>query len=169
MQQIYPSLKIVNIASVWNLHHPVKIEGKSGKKKKFNADIIRDGKKRLLVFGSGKIIATGFKTIRDAGTFINNIYPEAIFEKISGSCAVIKFDKIIKASEIFKSDLKVSYEPELFPAIMWKENGTAFNYFHKGSLVITGAKSYSQLNKSLDLFCKRFCFEKEKALENTTV
>lgn len=158
MQKIFPSLKIANIASVWNVHHKIKIEGLSGKKKKFNADIIREGKKRLLVFGSGKIIATGFKTIKDAGDFVNELYPEAIFEKISGSCAVVKFDKMIKASDILKSDLRVSYEPELFPAIMWKENGTSFNYFHKGSLVITGAKSKEQLYKSLDLFCKRFCF-----------
>lgn len=148
--------KVCNIVTLWDLNKKVSIIGKSGKKKKFNADIYRSGRNRLLVFGSGKFIATGFKTEKETSEFVNKTFPEAVLLKIVNITASKKFAIPISSKKIFESNLDVVYEPELFPALNWKEDGVSFIYYPKGSLILTGAKSLEQLNRAYSLFHKRF-------------
>ncbi|XP_053214136.1 uncharacterized protein LOC128397435 [Panonychus citri] len=147
---------VCNIVTLWDLKKSIEILGKSSKKKKFNADVLKFDKKRLLVFGSGKIIATGFKSQLETENFVTGIYPEIEFKRVINITASKKISPPLKVAQIFKSDLIVTYEPELFPALNWKENGVCFIYYPKGSLILTGAKSIDQLEESYSKFCHRF-------------
>ncbi|XP_053210239.1 uncharacterized protein LOC128394029 [Panonychus citri] len=153
----YP--EVCNIVTLWNLNKKIQIIGNSGKKKKFNADIYKSGKNRLLVFGSGKVIATGFKTEQDTREFITKTFKEVQFLKIVNITASKKLKTVISAKSIFESDLNVIYEPELFPALNWKDEGVSFIYYPKGSLILTGIKSLDQLKKAYRSFENRFCLK----------
>ena len=67
-------MRVVNIVSLWE--NPTKLI-LSKPIRRFAADMVKDDKKCLLVFASGKIIATGFKSINDVGKSIKKRYPEA--------------------------------------------------------------------------------------------
>jgi len=45
--------------------------------------------------------------------------------------------------------LSASYEPELFPAAMFKKNGIHFSCYHTGKIVMTGLKSEKDLWESV--------------------
>ena len=68
--------KITNVVTCWDLCRRKPILGISGEtKKRFNADIIIEGGMCLLVFESGKVNSTGFKTIVSAGAFVQKHFP----------------------------------------------------------------------------------------------
>ena len=45
------------------------------------------------------------------------------------------------------TEREVTYEPELFPAINFKNDGVNFCCFHTGKVVLTGIKSLSQIDE----------------------
>lgn len=157
LQYCYP--KIANIVTLWDLQRKTTIEGLSGKtKKRFNADVIKDGKQRLLVFESGKIIATGCKTIKLAKLFCQRAFPDdkVKFLKVinmTGSGWILPKINVI---EFVRSGQNITYEPEIYPGIYWRENKLCVTYYPKGSYVITGVKSRKQLRETFLSFYGQF-------------
>ena len=79
-------MKIVNIVTLWE--NPTKIVLKnpiSG----FAADAFKSDKKCLLAFTSGKIIATGFKSMKDITKVVGERYPQAKMIKIVNMTATV--------------------------------------------------------------------------------
>ncbi|XP_015794013.1 TATA-box-binding protein-like protein 1 [Tetranychus urticae] len=135
-------MQIVNVVSLWDLGKKVRLLKRL---KKFNADVIKDGSNCLLLFESGKIIATGFKSFYESKRFVNSTYPSAKFIKIINMTAVATIrDKI---------DLSVlSYEPEIYPAHLWKKNKLCVVYYASGKLIITGGRSHRDLHQAYKEF-----------------
>ena len=117
---------------------------------KFVTEIIKDVKKCLLVFASGKIIATGFKSLSETRECLKNIFPSVNFIKIVNITAVSSIKS--KPNISMRSD--VSYEPELFSACVWRGGKMCGVYYATGRLILTGCKSYRELRHLLREFKK---------------
>lgn len=118
-----------------------------GKKtiKAFKADIIKVGSNCLLLFESGKIIATGFKTFTDVEKFVKSRFPCAKLVKILNITAIEFIREKINTNGL-------TYEPEIYPANIWKKNKVCVVYFDTGKMVITGGKSYKELRQAYQEF-----------------
>ncbi|XP_015786570.1 TATA box-binding protein-like protein 1 [Tetranychus urticae] len=149
--------KIVNIVSLWDLGRRVEIKGKSGKtSKRFNADVIKDNKKSLLVFESGKIIATGFTSVQNAKHFIKQTFPSdrPSFVNVVNMTASGALNLHVDVFKFVQNNRNVSYEPEIYPAIYWKDNKVCVTYYPKGSYIVTGVRSRKQLSEISQKFFK---------------
>jgi transcription initiation factor TFIID TATA-box-binding protein len=47
---------------------------------------------------------------------------------------------------------KASYEPEQFPALVYKDWNVSFLLFSSGKVILAGAKTFEQAEESLKLF-----------------
>lgn len=135
-------MRIVNIVTLWDLGKKVKLLKRLSK---FNADVIRNGSNCLLLFESGKIIATGFKRMNDVKKFLKNSFPTAKLIKVINMTAIAHIRGKIETS-------KLNYEPEIFPAYLWKKNKLCVVYYTSGKLVITGGKTYNDLRETFEKF-----------------
>ncbi|XP_053200852.1 TATA box-binding protein-like 2 [Panonychus citri] len=158
-KSIWPDYRIDNIVSIWSIG-PIDIKvDNTNRKKKFNAQVIRTDNGVLLVFASGKITATGFKSLPMTILTLMEIFPdrEISFIRISNITASsynsVRFNTEKLKQLYCKKD--TSYEPELFPPIYTKLNGLTIMYFHTGSIVIVGAKSVEQIETAIAQFMDR--------------
>ena len=153
---LYTLPKISNIVCVWSLSRNVTIQGKSGKgTKRFNADVVKENKKTLLVFESGMITSTGFITIKAAKSFVQKIFPDDKIKliRVSNIMAKGRIKCYIDVDGFVNAHQHVSYEPEIFPAIYWKDNKICVTYFPKGTYIITGVTNRKQMK---EVFLKFF-------------
>lgn len=131
-------MKTVNIVSLWDLGKKVRLLKTI---KAFKADAIKEGSNCLLLFESGKIIATGFKTFTDAKKFTKSRFPSAKFIKIVNITAVEFIRKKINVTGL-------EYEPEIYPAHIWKKNKICIVYYASGKLIVTGGKTHKELREA---------------------
>lgn len=127
---------------------------------------IKDPKTSALIFSSGRVVCTGAKSMKKVRESINKII--ANVEKIN--IKVIKKPKCVVqnmvASGSIGIDLNLSslaldlenteYEPEQFPGLVYKLQGTkaTFLLFSNGKIVCTGTKSEDKLSEAVDLLIK---------------
>eukprot|EP00201_Polytomella_parva_P024397 CAMPEP_0175038912 /NCGR_PEP_ID=MMETSP0052_2-20121109/186_1 /TAXON_ID=51329 ORGANISM="Polytomella parva, Strain SAG 63-3" /NCGR_SAMPLE_ID=MMETSP0052_2 /ASSEMBLY_ACC=CAM_ASM_000194 /LENGTH=202 /DNA_ID=CAMNT_0016300495 /DNA_START=117 /DNA_END=725 /DNA_ORIENTATION=+ len=136
--------------------------------KRFAAVIIRlkDPKTTALVFASGKMVCTGARSEEDAQLAAKKYakmiqktgYPDAVFkdfqvQNIVASCGVqfpIRLEGIA-----FSHSLFATYEPELFPGLIYrmKSPKIVLLIFVSGKVVLTGAKNKVDI---FDAFMKIF-------------
>ena len=112
-------------------------------------------------FSSGKIVSNGYKNVLEAkeslrkySRLIQKFYPSLHVSviKVATISAHTKLSKILKL-HVFSSSLKGSlYEPELFPAVRYKQGKINYSFFHSGKVVITGIKSIVQINNIVKPF-----------------
>jgi transcription initiation factor TFIID TATA-box-binding protein len=144
--------------------------------KRFAAVIMRltNPKTTALVFGSGKIVCTGAKSVEDSRLAarkyariiqklgFNVKFTEFKIQNIVGSCDVgfpIRLEGLTLAHRKFSS-----YEPELFPGLIYRmlEPKIVLLIFVSGKIVLTGAKEREDINTAFNNIYDILCdFKKE--------
>lgn len=138
-------MRIVNIVSLWNYGKPINLMSPM---EHFNADVIKNGLPTLLTFSSGKIIATGCKTLGEARQAVREWYPSSKFIRIVNMTGLAYFKSKPKIEKL----PGVTYEPELFPAYVWRKGKAVVVYYNSGKLIVTGGKSYKDLLNIFNTF-----------------
>ncbi len=164
VDDVIKTIKIENvvastsIASKIDLEYVAKtIEGVDYNKKRFPGAIYRlaEPKLAVLVFGSGKIVCTGAKKIKDV-----EIGAKKIFEKLEeiginteGQTELVLHNIVSSADLgcVINLDAvtmglgfeNIEYEPEQFPGLVYriKEPKSVVLLFGSGKMIITGCKS----------------------------
>ena len=123
---------------------------------------IKEPKTSALIFSSGKVVCTGARTLEEVDRSIQaiikslkklnitvTIKPEITVQNIVASGS-IGMDLNLNVLGI-KLD-NTEYEPEQFPGLVYKLNGTraTFLLFSNGKIVCTGTKTEEQVNKATD-------------------
>ena len=123
---------------------------------------IREPKTSALIFSSGKIVCTGAKSMTKVKESIKGIIKNV--EKIGIRIKIVPVIKIqnMVASGAIGMDLNLNelamklenteYEPEQFPGLVYKLNGTraTFLLFSNGKIVCTGTRSERKLREAVD-------------------
>ena len=116
---------------------------------------------RVTIFPSGKIISIGTKSIMDARKHIHAVKKFLLeiglidnnkIQKIQVRNIVAKIDVGTKIPiDIVSCNLDgAMYDPSSFSAMMIRGNGKChFNVFANGKIILSGAKSQSELNTAL--------------------
>ena len=145
------------------------------KKQKFPGLIYRMKKPKvaILLFTSGKLICTGAKTIDQTKEAVNILrdrlktlfaekhpeelekIPKEVDVKIQNIVATGDLGTIINLDKamVYLSFEKVEYEPEQFPALVYRvdEPRTVFLLFGSGKVVCTGGKNIEDINIAMDI------------------
>ena len=141
------------------------IEGADYKKTRFPGMIIRlkNPKLAALVFGSGKVVLTGAKSIEDLTTGLTRLgamlrslgieTPEKLTYKIQNIVTSADLGIAISLNKVavgFNLD-RIEYEPEQFPGLVYRmENPkTVVLLFGSGKLIVTGSKEPEDARKTL--------------------
>ena len=148
--------KITNIVCSCEYNFPIDLDNLhisnvDYRKKRFNGAIIKLKKPKatILLFNNGKVISVGNKSEHDG---LNSL--KIISKKLNkcGYITIINNFKIINIVGVLYLENKLTtenvikllpnciYEPELFPAIIYKDICKSL-IFHSGKIIITGAKS----------------------------
>ena len=123
---------------------------------------IREPKTSALIFGSGKVVCTGARSMTKLRQSIKQIVKNV--EKIGIKITIVPRVKVqnMVASGSIDMDLNLNqlamelenteYEPEQFPGLVYKLAGTraTFLLFSNGKIVCTGTRSEDQLKEALD-------------------
>jgi len=120
----------------------------------------------LLIFTSGKMVITGLKKTTDA-----NLAAQQAIEKIQNIGFKIKNPKIIIQNIVATSSLNVNvdlnmltimmdnvmYEPEVFPAAIYKmqDPKVVFLIFSSGKIVCLGAKVKETIDEAIPILIKQ--------------
>src|SRR3989344_3747493 len=163
-------IKVVNIVVSTSLNHAIPLEKMAAtlsnteyNPEQFPGLVIRikDTKTSALIFSSGKVVCTGAKSMKKVKESINKIIKNLAKIKIRIKVKpIIKVQNKIASGEIFM-DLNLNslamklenteYEPEQFPGLVYKLNGTraTFLLFSNGKIVCTGTKSETKLKEAV--------------------
>jgi len=120
----------------------------------------------LLIFSSGKMVITGLRKITDA-----NLVAQQAIEKIKNIGIKIKNPKITIQNIVATSSLNmnvdlnmltiimdnVMYEPEVFPAAIYKmqDPKVVFLIFSSGKIVCLGAKVKETIDEAIPILIKQ--------------
>ncbi|MDO9327014.1 MAG: TATA-box-binding protein [Methanoregula sp.] len=143
-----------------------KIPGAEYNKKRFPGVVLRmqDPKIAALVFGSGKVVLTGAKSIENVGKGLNILagllrdlgidIPEKLDFKIQNIVTSADLATPINLNKIavgFNLD-RIEYEPEQFPGLVYriKDPKIVALLFSSGKIILTGGKNLDDIKKGLD-------------------
>ncbi len=164
-------LKIVNIVASSYLNHDIplirlaeKLPNTEYNPEQFPGLVMRikEPKTSALIFGSGKIVCTGARSMAKLRESIKQIVKN--IEKIGIKITIkprVKVQNMV-ASGAIGMDLNLNklamelenteYEPEQFPGLVYKLAGTraTFLLFSNGKIVCTGTRSEANLKEALD-------------------
>lgn len=134
-------MEIINVVSIWDFGSKISINvDNKNRKKNYNAEVKRLEKGCFLLFASGKCVATGFKSLSETLNAFKLNFPQTPkFIKLSNITAHSKLKYRFKFEEILANYKNTSYEPELFPALYWREGKNCIISYDNGSIIITGA------------------------------
>ncbi|MBS3159160.1 TATA-box-binding protein [Candidatus Woesearchaeota archaeon] len=168
-------LKIVNIVASTYLEHDIpliklaeKLPNTEYNPEQFPGLVmrIRDPKTSALIFGSGKVVCTGARSMQKLRESIKQIVKN--IEKIGIKILIqprVKVQNMVASGSI-GMDLNLNslamelenteYEPEQFPGLVYKLAGTraTFLLFSNGKIVCTGTRSETTLKEAVDLLVK---------------
>lgn len=121
-----------------------------------------DNKSAVLIFGNGKVICTGPKSIKEANTVIETVIKRIKRTGIEIEDYEIIIDNIVASYDLgFPVDPQqivglgdVDYDPNVFPGAIWHmENVTAI-FFKSGKVVFTDTKELQNIDQSIASFSK---------------
>ncbi len=137
-----------------------KLEGMEYEPEQFPGLVYRmtDPKAAALVFGSGKIVCTGARSIKDVHTVFKKVV--AIVEKtkvkvpknfkiqVENIVASAKLNAKLNLDTIAFNLESSEYEPEQFPGLVYRmtDPKVAFLLFGSGKIVCTGARSVKDVD-----------------------
>lgn len=116
-------------------------------------------KGRVTVFSTGKMISIGSNNLEDS---VNKLYQAKFYmsqenlisdikliPKLVNIIATVSFGKSIKLIDLTKLIPNSTYQPERFSGLIFRINeGLSTLIFSSGKVVITGAKSIQDLNRT---------------------
>ena len=132
-----------------------KLEGMEYEPEQFPGLVYRmkDPKAAALIFGSGKVVCTGARSITDVKTVFAKVVdvvtksgvkvPKDYKMQVENIVASAKLDGNLKLDKIAFNLENSEYEPEQFPGLVYrmKDPKVAFLLFGSGKVVCTGARS----------------------------
>ncbi len=167
-----PTYNVVNIVASVRFNIEKKIDlnliAMNNKNVKYNPDTfpglilhLQEPKSTILVFSTGKLVLTGFKKEKTT-----KLITQKVIEIIEQSGAIITSEPEIKVQNIvaagdlhlkLEMDLiaislnHVSYEPEVFPGLIYrmKDPKVVFLLFTSGKIVCVGAKSETDVKLAI--------------------
>jgi len=164
-------VEVVNIVVSTSLEHDIPLEKMAAilsnteyNPEQFPGLVIRikDPKTSALIFGSGKVVCTGARSMEKVEESIQKIIET--LKKINITITIkpkINIQNIVASGSI-GMDLNLNslamklenteYEPEQFPGLVYKlmEAKATFLLFSNGKVVCTGTKSEEEVNLALD-------------------
>ena len=117
-------------------------------------------------YGSGKFLVTGVKSHDELNQVANNVVNFLKKHDIDNEIKYIQINNYVLTDELDKnvdlndlviklSSNNVSYEPEQFPGLIYKdEDNITFMLFSSGKMNITGVKSLENIENSIFSFKK---------------
>ncbi len=121
-----------------------------------------DPKAAALIFGSGKIVCTGAKSIDDVYEVIKKVLtiirstgtkvPRDYKVDVENIVASAKLDGRLNLDKIAFNLENSEYEPEQFPGLVYRmlESKVAFLLFSSGKIICTGARHVKVIRESVE-------------------
>jgi transcription initiation factor TFIID TATA-box-binding protein len=137
-----------------------KLEGMEYEPEQFPGLVYRMEKPKAaaLIFGSGKIVCTGARSIEDVHTVfkkvvtvvekVGNKVPKGFKVQVENIVASAKLDGKLNLDTIAFNLESSEYEPEQFPGLVYRMDvpKVAFLLFGSGKIVCTGGRSIEDVN-----------------------
>ncbi|MCL6500425.1 MAG: TATA-box-binding protein [Candidatus Pacearchaeota archaeon] len=127
---------------------------------------IKKPKSAVLVFGSGNLVCTGTKSIKQVEEVIKQVIKQLrkigvkVKEKpkinVQNIVASGSINIVMNLNELALKLENTEYEPEQFPGLVYKleEPNATFLLFSNGKLVCTGTKNRKQLDEAMKKLMK---------------
>jgi transcription initiation factor TFIID TATA-box-binding protein len=128
---------------------------------------IKKPKAAALIFGSGKIVCTGARSIQDVNTVFKKVVsivrttgtkvPRNFKVQVENIVASAKLDANLNLDTIAFNLDNSEYEPEQFPGLVYRmeDPKVAFLLFGSGKIVCTGARSIQDVNIAVKKVSKK--------------
>ncbi len=146
---------------VVNLHKIAsKLEGMEYEPEQFPGLVYRMDKPKAaaLIFGSGKIVCTGARSLEDVRSVFKKVVgiiestgtkvPKGYKVQVENIVASAKLDKTLNLDKIAFNLENSEYEPEQFPGLVYRmtDPKVAFLLFGSGKIVCTGGRSVEDVH-----------------------
>ncbi|MEM7825169.1 MAG: TATA-box-binding protein [Candidatus Aenigmatarchaeota archaeon] len=146
-----------------------KLEGMEYEPEQFPGVVYRMNKPRAaaLIFGSGKIVCTGARSVTDVKAVFDRIIkiiesvkvnvPKNYKTQIENIVASAKLTSKLNLDKIAFGLENSEYEPEQFPGLVHRMDSpkVAFLLFGSGKIVCTGARSVKDVKTAVDKISKK--------------
>jgi transcription initiation factor TFIID TATA-box-binding protein len=146
-----------------------KLEGMEYEPEQFPGLVYRMDKPKAaaLIFGSGKIVCTGARSIEDVNTVFKKVIniikstntkvPKNFKIQVENIVASAKLDANLNLDTIAFNLENSEYEPEQFPGLVYRMDDpkVAFLLFGSGKIVCTGARSIEDVNVAVKKISKK--------------
>jgi len=135
---------------------------------------MKNPKSAALIFGSGKIVCTGARSIEDVKTVFKKVVqivqssgtkvPKNYKMQVENIVASARLEANLNLDKIAFNLENSEYEPEQFPGLVYRmtEPKVAFLLFGSGKIVCTGARSIGDVRTAVEKVSKQL--KKIKAL-----
>jgi len=156
-----------------------KMEGMEYEPEQFPGLVYRmtDPKAAALIFGSGKIVCTGARSLEDVKEVFRKVVlivkksgakvPKEYKFQVENIVSSAKLESKLNLDDIAFNLENSEYEPEQFPGLVYRmtEPKVAFLLFGSGKIVITGARSVKDVNIAVEKVSRKLkaigAFKKE--------
>ena len=146
-----------------------KLEGMEYEPEQFPGLVYRLTKPKAaaLIFGSGKIVCTGARSLEDVNTVFKKVIsivrttgtrvPRNFKVQVENIVASAKLDANLNLDTIAFNLENSEYEPEQFPGLVYRmaEPKVAFLLFGSGKIVCTGARNIEDVNIAVKKVSKK--------------
>ena len=146
-----------------------KLEGMEYEPEQFPGLVYRmqNPKAAALIFGSGKIVCTGARSLEDVRTVFKKVVnivekagtkvPKNFKTQVENIVASAKLEHNLNLDTIAFNLENSEYEPEQFPGLVYRmtEPKVAFLLFGSGKIVCTGARSIKDVHIAVEKVSKK--------------
>ncbi|XP_053203449.1 TATA box-binding protein-like 2 [Panonychus citri] len=142
------------MVSLWDFGKRLSLNiDNSKRKKRFNAEVKYSKHGCFLLFASGKCVATGFKSFKRMYQDMTITFEDPPrFVKLYLITAKTKLPFRFDFIKMTKNHKNTSFEPELYPALYWRDGKICICCYDNGSIVITGATCIGRMKTVLKNF-----------------
>jgi len=128
---------------------------------------IKNPKSAALIFGSGKIVCTGARSLEDVKTVFKKVVqivrssgtrvPRNFKMQVENIVASARLDANLNLDKIAFNLENSEYEPEQFPGLVYRmtEPKVAFLLFGSGKIVCTGARNINDVKIAVEKVSKK--------------
>jgi len=146
-----------------------KVEGMEYEPEQFPGLVyrIKKPKAAALVFGTGKVICTGARNMKDIKEVFNKVVkvirssgtkaPKEFDVQVENIVASAKIDSSLNLDTIAFKLEESEYEPEQFPGLVYRmtKPKVAFLFFGTGKIICTGARNMKDIKEALEKVYKK--------------
>ncbi len=146
-----------------------KLEGMEYEPEQFPGLVYRVDKPKAaaLIFGSGKIVCTGARSLTDVEEVFKKVVkivektgtkvPRGFKVQVENIVASAKLDATLSLDKIAFNLENSEYEPEQFPGLVYRmvDPKVAFLLFGSGKIVCTGGRTIADVNRAVEKVYKK--------------